>query len=186
MLLVWKVRYIDSRDSQLKNRNLWLDTKTLDPVKKAAVEMCCEADRSGNRRSMLRYRSLFQEEKGADQLNELMKRSDNVSMFCVFDYFEDDNSKELTRNQVAVIQTGNPNTIVFPPGAKRHDIEFELAPQTEVDLNQTQIPEVDLKAMEHFSRDFREMSFEFFERRPWHTRRDRRSTAHFENGRYER
>lgn len=162
MLLVWKVRYINSRDSQFKDRNLWLDTKNLDPVKKAAVEMCCEADRSGNRRSMLRYRGLFQEEKDAARIVELMERHDSIESFSLYDYFEDENGKELTPNQVAAIRTGNPNTVVFPPGAKQHDIEFHLAPKPDVDLKQIQIPEVDLKVLAYFSRDFREMEASSF------------------------
>jgi hypothetical protein len=38
MLLFWRIRYFDSRDRQFKDRDLWLVTEELDPVKRSAIE----------------------------------------------------------------------------------------------------------------------------------------------------
>ena len=43
MLLFWRIKYLDSRDRQFKDRDLTLDTTTLDAVDRAAIEAICGA-----------------------------------------------------------------------------------------------------------------------------------------------
>ncbi len=117
MLLFWRIRYLDSRDKQFKDRDLWLDTGTLDAVSKAAVE-ANYALHNSDRRAILRYRHLFQE-----------GRPDTKSLacgggFCVSDYFEDEAGQELTYQRMAVVLTGNPQATFFPPGTRPHDAEY--------------------------------------------------------------
>jgi len=163
VLLFWRIRYLDSRDKQFKDRDLLLDTDRLDPVTKAAVELCSEMERPGGGRAMLRYRHLFREEKhSGDELNKLVERHGGMNMFCVPEYFEDENGKELTRKQMGVILTGDPNAVMFPAGTKQHDIEFMFTPKPDVDLDQIKIPQADLNALAYFSRDFREMKASSF------------------------
>lgn len=163
MLLFWRIRYLDSRDKQFKDRDLLLDTDRLDPVTKAAVELCCEMERPGGGRAMLRYRHVFREEKhSGDELNKLVERHSAMNMFCVPEYFEDENGKQLTRKQMGVILTGNPNAVMLPAGTKQHDIEFMFTPKPDVDLDQIQIPKADLNALAYFRRDFRELEASSF------------------------
>lgn len=158
MILFWRIRYLDAHDKQFRDRNLWLDTNALEPVTKAALELCAELQRPGGGRRMLRYRRLFQERTfSPDEMTNMVHQHGDIDIFCLPDYFEDENGKELTRKQMAVILTGNPNANMFPPGTKQHDIEFTLAPKSEVDLLQVRIPEADLNTLAYFSRDFREL-----------------------------
>jgi hypothetical protein len=83
MLLFWRIRYLDSRDKQFKDRDLWLNTDSLDLVTKAAVEATYDLNEP-SRRSMLRYRNLFREERPDENLHAF------GGCFCVPDYFEDE------------------------------------------------------------------------------------------------
>jgi len=158
MLLFWRIRYLDTRDKEFKDRDLWLDTDTLDPVTKAAVELCAEMERPGGGRRMLRHRHLFRERTfSGDEMKGMVHRCGGMSMFCLPDYFEDENGKELTRKEMAVALTGDPNTVMLPAGAKQHDIDFMFAPKPDVDLGQIQVPPSDLNVLAYFRRDFREM-----------------------------
>ena len=66
MLIFWRIRYLDRVDKQFKNRDLFLDTATLPPAKRAAVELVAESRSSGNDREVLTFRSLFTEGSWAD------------------------------------------------------------------------------------------------------------------------
>ena len=70
MLMFWRIRYLDSRDRCFKDRDLWLDTDTLDPVVKAAVEFAHDTKESNRGREILRYRHLFHE---SNLTNEQMR-----------------------------------------------------------------------------------------------------------------
>src|SRR5262245_14807889 len=127
MLLFWRIRYLDCRDKQFKNRDLWLNTDTLDPVTKAAVEATYALDDSG-RRAMLRFRHLFQEERP----DENSLAFDGA--FCVSGYFEDEASQELSYKRMAVVLTGDQQAVFFPPGTRQHDAEYCLAEKPPIDL----------------------------------------------------
>ena len=43
MMLLWKIRYLDRSDKQFKDRYLYLNTKSLDPVTRATVELVAES-----------------------------------------------------------------------------------------------------------------------------------------------
>lgn len=66
MILFWRIRYHDSADKQFKDRDLWLDTSTLAPALRAAVEVCSELRDTGGGRTMLKYRHLFEDEQDFD------------------------------------------------------------------------------------------------------------------------
>ena len=53
MILFWRIRYLDTHEKQFKDRDLWLDTGTLDDTTKVAVELACELKDIGHRRDML-------------------------------------------------------------------------------------------------------------------------------------
>lgn len=158
MMLLWRVRYLDSRDKLFKDRDLWLDTDKLDPADKAAVEACHDLKDMGGNREMVRYRHLFREHKYSENdLKDPFAGHCSMSSFCLPDYFEDESGEELTPKRMAFILTGNPNAYMFPPGTKKHDIEFILAPRSDLDLLRIRIPQVDLNALAYFSRDVREL-----------------------------
>ena len=158
MLLFWRIRYLDTRDKQYKDRDLWLDTETLDAVAKAAVETTHGLTDPGGGRPMLRYRHLFREQKHSGQeFNDLWARHGGISNVSIVDYFEDENGDELTPERRGQVLTGDPDSAIFPAGTKQHDIDFRFAPKPNVDLRQMQVPETDLNALAYFSRDLRQL-----------------------------
>ncbi len=158
MLLLWRIRYIDTRDGQPKDRDLRLDTDTLDPVTKATVEATYDLGDGGTHREMLQFRHLFEEEKcSKTELSTIHLRHEDVNWFCVPLYFEDEDGKEMTPISMGPAITGDPNTVMLPAGAKEHDVEFMFAPKPDIIIDDIVIPEDDLKVLSYFSRDFREM-----------------------------
>jgi len=158
MLLFWRIRYLDRRDRQFKDRDLWLDTKTLDPVTRAAVELCDEMERPGRGPRMLRYRHLFREKTfSGDEMDGMVHRCGGVNAFCLPDYFEDENGQELTWKQMALALTGDPNAAIFPAGMKKHDIDYVLADKRPVPIDQVSLSPENLSILGYFSRDVREI-----------------------------
>lgn len=150
MLLFWRIRYLDSRDRQFKDRDLWLNTDHLDPVTKAAIEATYALGDS-SRRAILRYRNHFQEER------PVAASLDFGGCFCLPDYFEDEAGQELSLKRMAVILTGNPEAIFFPSGAKPHDIEFWMAEKPAIDLDRMTLTPQQLNILGYFTRDLREL-----------------------------
>lgn len=158
MLLLWKVRYIDTCDRQFRDRNLFLDTETLDPVTKAAVELCHELSTPGHAREFLRYRNLFEERHvAAGEINELHRRYGGFSPVSVHDYLEDEKGKARSLDEIGAIVTGRPNVISVPAGAKHHDIEYMLAEKRAIPLQEATVSEEGLRVLGYFSRDLAEL-----------------------------
>ena len=155
MLLFWKIRFLDTRDRQFKDRSLWLDTDQLDPVAKAAVEATYDLKISGRDREMLRFRALFGENRPGASSPESAPSFGGG--FCLPDYFEDENCEELSLQRMAVALTGNPNAVMFPPGTPKGYIEFCMAEKPDIDLDQLTVSENDLFALGCFSRDIKEL-----------------------------
>ncbi len=159
MLLFWRIRYLDSRDREFKDRDLWLDTSTLDAVTRAAVELCSARNDSGsNRREWLRYRQLFREERWSDsEMQALVEQHGGLGSVFVHDYFEDENSQPLSSKRMAEILTGSPTAILLPAGARQHDVEYALADKRPIPIEQITLSADDLRILGYFSRDLREM-----------------------------
>jgi hypothetical protein len=149
MLLFWRIRYLDTREKQFKDRDLWLDTDTLDNVTKSAVELTYELKDTRHQREMLRYRHFFQEKNcSKDELD---------GSVYIYEYFEDENGKELSNKQMAVILTGNPDAIMFPAGAKQYDIDYVLSKKRPISIEQISLSQKQLELLGYFVRDLKEM-----------------------------
>lgn len=159
MLLFWRIRYLDTVNKEFKDRDLWLDTEELDPVSKAAVELCHATRESSGDRGMLRYRHLFREEvHDTTDLEELCLRCGAMSGVCIHDYFEDESGRGLTSSEVARTSTGSPTAFMVPPGAKQHDIDYLLSEKAPVAISEISLSNEQLTLFGYFTRDFREMS----------------------------
>lgn len=161
MLLYWRIQYLDSRDAQFKDRNLWLKTDLLDPATKAAVEATQEIQgyARGSERDMLRYRHLFAEKNlSDDELQSLCVQSGGFSsvMFSL-DYIEDENGEELSRKRIGQILTGSPDAEMLPFGAARYDIDYMQADKQPISLSDMSLTEDELMVLGYFTRDLREM-----------------------------
>ena len=150
MLLFWRIRYLDSQDKQFKDRDLCLDTGTLDPVTKAAVEATYDLNDT-SRRSMLRHRALFREERADENLMAF------GGCFCVPDYFEDEAGQEISPKRMAVILSGNPQAVLFPPGTRPHDVEYCVAEKPPIHLDQITLSTEQVDVLGYFARDLREL-----------------------------
>ncbi|MGC1721469.1 MAG: hypothetical protein WA746_20975 [Isosphaeraceae bacterium] len=158
MLLFWKVRYLDSADKGFKDRELWLDTDSLDPVTRAAVEATYALKDAGRKRDMLRYRHLFHGKRLTDEEVQVASRKSNGwDIVFIVDYFEDEAGQELTHKGMAVTLTGDPQAILFPPGTKQHEIEYCLAEDRTIDLDQVKLTQDQLNVLGYFARDLREL-----------------------------
>jgi len=158
MLLFWGIRYLDSRDRTFKDRALWLETDTLDPVERTAVEYLAQLKGSGREREWLRYRHLFREERvSGDQLNARVERHGGMRSVFLHDFFEDENGRELTWKRIAEILTGDPNAIMFPAGTRQHDIDYALADKRPIPIDQIKLSADDLRILGYFTRDLREL-----------------------------
>jgi hypothetical protein len=157
MFLLWTIRYLDSRDKQFKNRQLWLNTNKLEPVSQAAVELINANRKSGPTRDIIRFRQLFREGPSDPGVANLFSVDEEISFFSLDDYFEDENGLRLSNKQMAVILSGNPNAVMFPSGYRQHDIKFALAPPQSIPIEQISIPQDSLAVLGYFVRDLREL-----------------------------
>jgi hypothetical protein len=163
MFLFWRIRYLDSRDKQFKNRDLWLETDSLDPASKAAVETIHDLGETGQNRKMLRYRHLFQEKCYArEEWMTLVTRHGGMNSVFIVEYFEDENGKELTDKRMAEILTGNPNAVMFPVGTPPHVINYALSPRRPIPMESISLSAEQLNVLGYFTRDLREVTASTF------------------------
>jgi hypothetical protein len=163
VILFWRIRYLDSGDKQFKNRDLWLDTAELEPVQKAAVELCAETKDPASERKILRFRGLFQERAYSDaEWKTLLHKRGKMRSFFLYDYLEDQDGNEVTPKQMAVIITGNPDAVMFPAGVRQHDVDYMRSEHCPIPLDQFKIPTDALGVLGYFARDIREMEMSAF------------------------
>jgi hypothetical protein len=157
MLLFWRIRYLDSRDTLFKNRDLWLDTHELDPVMKAALETVYAINSNQPRRGLMRFRHLFRDMAWREE--EIKARLDRSGLRNVFipDYFEDETGAEISMKQIAVALTGNPEADFVPTAATLNDIEYLRAEKPPIDLNQITLAPEQLQLIGYFVRDLGEL-----------------------------
>lgn len=158
MLLLWKICYLDSRDRQTKNRELWLDTNELDPTTRASLELCNELRSLGKSKNMVQYRHLFKEsDLSPSEVNELVERHGGMDTVFLTDYTEDEEGKQLTEKEIAMILTGNSSAVMFPAGTPKHYIEYALSERRPVPVDQVTLTEDQLSLLGYFARDLREL-----------------------------
>lgn len=156
MMLYFNIRYLDRTDRQFKNRCLYLDTKTLDPITQAAIEFVAQNESSRTEREILKYRHLFIDEKsGTGPGNPDTWDSFRTVGPC--EYFEDETGKELTLHEMGPILTGSPTGRLIPSGAKQHDIDFMLAEPGPMPIAEVTLAPEDIRLFGYFVRDLQEM-----------------------------
>ena len=159
MLLFWRIRYLDTRDRQFKDRDLYLDTDTLDPATKAAVEYACELRGSGSiGREILRYRSLFLEGSPLEgEAGAKAKTAAKFHSFCIPDYFEDEVGEELSTLRMGQVLSGDPNAVMFPGYYRAHDMQLALAQNPTIDIGPVRLSQQGLDSVAYFARDLTEL-----------------------------
>jgi hypothetical protein len=68
----------------------------------------------------------------------------------------------LSPKRMAEILTGNPDAVLFPAGARKHDIEYAFADTRPILPDQITLSAEDLRILGYFTRDLREMQSSAF------------------------
>jgi len=156
MVIFWKVRYLDRNDKLFKDRGLFLDTTTLAPAQRAAVELAIEA-KSRPQRDFLKYRPLFREEVPNQSEKGMMRDAGRFDVFSLSNYFEDENGNELSDREMGPVLTGDPNTILVPSGLDKHDIDFMLSEPKPLPIAEITLSTDNLRLLGYFVRDAQEL-----------------------------
>jgi len=156
MMLSWKIRYLDKTDKRFKDRYLELNTESLEPAARAAVELIVESKSSRTERGILKFRHLFVE-RTLEEVSVGCNVADSLTSVFLHDYFEDETGREISRNEMARIMTGSPTAIAIPPGAKQHDIDLMLAEPKPVPLVEVSLSADEVRLLGYFVRDLKEM-----------------------------
>ena len=136
---------------RFKKRNLCLDTNTLDPAVKSAVEFVVSLPNYGGR-ELLRFRHLFKAEPTDRGFPD-----DDWKMFAIDNYIEDEHGKEIGPDEIPQLITGHSNAVLIPGSAKSHDIEYALNSNVPVPYGSISIAEDKIRLLAIFSRDMREL-----------------------------
>ena len=161
MLILWRIRYLDRTDKQFKDRDLFLDTDTLPPAMRAAVEIAVETKTSQSEREFLKYRSLYWQQKPQD-VAERWQAASKTTTFSIPNYFEDETGTEITLYEMGPVLTGDPTARFFPGNAKQHDIDLMLAEPTPIPLVTVSLTQDEIRLLGYFTRDFAELSASAF------------------------
>lgn len=90
MNLFLKIKYFDRNDKKWKDRELYLNTECLDPIKKFEIEFLIENKLLNIDRTILKYRHLFTDKPKDYSPNGIFIGS------CLCDYFENELGEEIT------------------------------------------------------------------------------------------
>lgn len=158
MLIFWKIRCLDRATKEFGDRCLYLETTSLDPVSRAAIELAAEAKSQSDRRKFIRYRHLFKEGDLTNVLDDWQKNPSGAFKTAPLDeYFEDESGQEISLDDIGRILTGNPNARMIPSGYEQHDIDLMFAKKEPIDFSTIRLTESDLKVLGYFVRDLRQL-----------------------------
>lgn len=159
MIIFWKIKYLDPNDRQCKDRHLFLDTTTLMPLERTALELALEL---ASGRDFLRFRSLFTEDNSPDAFSQRV--SDDFQFIpSLHQYFEDENGIELTSREVAQILTGSPTAAMVPAGLEQHHLDYMSSEDpTPAPVDGITLASDEVKLLGYFCRDLRELQVTAF------------------------
>ncbi len=158
MLIYWNIRYVDRSEKKLKDRRLFLDTNSLPPATKVAVELTIETKTHRTEREVLKHRSLFKEES-IDKINkDEIDNSEPMHAFALSNYFENEKGEEIDQSELHTILTGNPNSICIASGTPWYQIELICAERKPIPIADVLLTDEENRLMGYFVRDFQELS----------------------------
>lgn len=160
MILFLSFRYLDRADKQFKDRDLFLNTKSLDPVLRAAVELLAENNSPKSQREILKYRHLFSTVSPPRPTNHT--EPEKYMSVGPTEYYEDETGKEISGDELAQILTGNPTARIIPPGAAQHDIDFMFSEPKPLPLDQVSLTVEEVQLLGYFVRDLQELKKSIF------------------------
>lgn len=157
MLIYWNIRYVDRSEKKLKDRRLFLDTNSLPPATKVAVELMIATKTHRTEREVLKHRSLFKEES-IDKINkDEIDNSEPMHAFALSNYFENEKGEEIDQSELHTILTGNPNSICVPSGTPWYQIELICAERKPIPIADVLLTPEENRLMGYFVRDYKEL-----------------------------
>nr|WP_123784857.1 hypothetical protein [Pirellula staleyi] len=153
MIIFWKVRYLDRNSRKFGDRHLYLDTSTLEPAKRAAVELALETN---EKRKFSTFRLLFKEDSSKEAMERWVETG--CKSFFSPEYFEDELGAQVTVQQIGPILSGDPEVVMFPSHYRPHDIELEIAESAPIPIDSVALSDAEVRLLAYFSRDLREMT----------------------------
>ena len=157
MLILWRIRYLDRGEKTFKNRDLYLNTAILPPVRRAAIELLAESKGSQTEREFLKFKSLFSEVRPTDLGAGRANYAGGMRSFSLLNYYEDEDGNEITLAEIGRILTGDPSTVLVASGAKQHDLDFMFAEKPQVPIAEVTLTAYEIRLFGYFVRDFREL-----------------------------
>lgn len=157
MLIFLAIKYFDRTDKQFKVRDLFLDSAELPSAIRGAIELVTESNRSGNDRSILKYRSFFREISRSDWEENQTTPITKFSMITIQDYFEDENGDAITMAEIGPILTGDPNSVLVPIGTPQYHIDYMFAEKIPVPIAEVTLTMDEMRILGYFVRDFEEL-----------------------------
>lgn len=158
MNIFWRIRYFDRKEKSFRNRDLFVDTTTLEPAVQHAIELIVERRKLANEREILPFRNFFCEMLESDWAARNSQSAGSFSSFALMDYFEDEGGIEISHNELGQLLSGNPNSVVIPPGADQADIDLMFSPSTPYDLDSTTLTDQELRILAYFVRDIKSLA----------------------------
>jgi len=155
MMLFWKIRYLDRTDKEFKERYLRLNTRTLDPTTRAAVELVVESKSYETEREILKYKYLFAE--GPLEESGDFDNCERFSGIWISEYFENEIGDEISLDEIAQVSSGDITTRVIPNGAKQCDINLMFATPGPIPLDKVSLTPQEVRLLGYFVRDLREL-----------------------------
>lgn len=143
----------------MHDRALWLDTSSLDPVTKAAVELSRELDVHDHEARIIRFRNLFQEKTyDVDEFSSLCNCSGGVDCFFVPEYFEDEKKNPISKNTILRLLNSKESE-----SEKKSDKRVNVKRTKEIKTEDFTITDVildqdQLASLGYFTRDLVELS----------------------------
>jgi hypothetical protein len=153
MMLIWPIRYLDRNDKIFKDRRLFLDTESLDPVTRAAVELVTESNFRELERRIIKCRHLFQEMSSSMAPGNLSE----YRGVGPTEYFEDETGIEITVYEMGPILTDDPEVRYLPSHTRRHDLDLMIGDRAPIPLAEVTLNNDEMRLLGYFTRDFAEL-----------------------------
>jgi hypothetical protein len=155
MMIYWPINYLGPNDRRYRRRTLWLNTASLDPATRAAVEFTIETGGQNNWQ-MLKYRSLFVEDNSDHHQTTWQDVADRLMPVMLMNYVEDEHGNRLSEDEHCLRVTGLPGRLIHA-GTKQHHIDLMLANAESPPLDNITLTPEQIRLFGYFARDVEEL-----------------------------
>jgi hypothetical protein len=153
VILVFTVIVVNRKNLDHTKKHLILNTNSLEPTIRAAVEFIAEDATAKSNRQILKYRHLFT----VELTDSTQHMRESVTTVGPSIYREDEAGNEISENDFFGILSGNPNAMVIPHGFEDHDVELMFSNRKPLPLAQGILSQNEVRLLGIFQRDIQEL-----------------------------